>query len=208
MSPITGKPLTGNTTGGIMTETNTSIYEGLFLFPQSASANMQQAVDHLNYLLDRAEAKVKAFSKWDERRLAYDVEGNKRGVYFLVYFEADRDRLSSLERDCNLSEELLRAMITRTDHVPAEMIEGSEGRAQLEDEIKLRSAPEQTEGARAVIERTEAPAATAVATEEPQAEPAAEATDEVADEAAPEVADEVAPEAAPEEDEQRTEDGA
>ena len=203
MSPITGKPLTGNTTGGIMTETNTSIYEGLFLFPQSASANMQQAVDHLNYLLDRAGANVKAFSKWDERRLAYDVDANKRGVYFLVYFEADRDRLSALERDCNLSEELLRAMITRADHVPAEMIEGSEGRQQLEDEIKLRAAPEQTEGARAVIERTEVPAAAAVATEEAEgeleAEPAAEGVTEVAE--APE-------EAAPEHDEPRTEDGA
>ncbi|MEE2682145.1 MAG: 30S ribosomal protein S6 [Planctomycetota bacterium] len=162
-----------------MTETNTSIYEGLFLFPQSASANMQQAVDHVNHLLARAEAKVLAFSKWDERRLAYDVQGNKRGVYFLVYFEVERDRLSSLERDCNLSEELLRAMITRADHVPSELIEGSEGRQQLEDEIKLRAAPEQTEGQRAVIERAEAPAAaTAMATEE--AEAAAEVPEEAA----------------------------
>ena len=161
-----------------MTETNTSIYEGLFLFPQSASANMQQAVDHVNHLLERAGGKVIAFSKWDERRLAYDVEGNKRGVYFLVYFEADRDRLSDLERDCNLSEELLRSMITRADHVPAELIEGSEGRAELEDEIKLRAAPEQSENARAVIERAEP--ATATATAEPEAATEAEAPAEEA----------------------------
>ena len=169
MNPPTGETHTGNTIGGTMTETNTSIYEGLFLFPQSASANMQQAVDHVNYLLERAGGKVIAFSKWDERRLAYDVEGNKRGVYFLVYFEADRDRLSDLERDCNLSEELLRSMITRADHVPAELIEGSEGRAQLEDEIKMRAAPEQSENARAVIERAEPSVATATATAEPEA---------------------------------------
>ena len=191
---MTGRTLTGNTIGGTMTETNTSIYEGLFLFPQSASANMQQAVDHVNHLLSRAEAKVLAFSKWDERRLAYDVQGNKRGVYFLVYFETERDRLSSLERDCNLSEELLRAMITRADHVPSDLIEGSEGRQQLEDEIKLRAAPEQTESHRAVIERAEAPAATAVATEAP--------------EAAPTDAEPAAEDPAPEADAERTEDEA
>ena len=181
-----------------MTESNTSIYEGLFLFPQSASSNMQQAVDHVNYLLERADSKILAFSKWDERRLAYDVEGNKRGVYFLVYFEADRDRLSDLERDCNLSEELLRSMITRAEHVPAELIEGSEGRTELQDEIKLRAAPEQSENARAVIERVEAPAAEAapVATAEVDEDAPAEAEAEAPAEAEPT--------ATPEEDVEKT----
>ena len=181
-----------------MTESNTSIYEGLFLFPQSASSNMQQAVDHVNYLLERAGSKILAFSKWDERRLAYDVEGNKRGVYFLVYFEADRDRLSDLERDCNLSEELLRSMITRAEHVPAELIEGSEGRTELQDEIKLRAAPEQSENARAVIERVEAPAA---------ADPAPVATADVETEAPAETAVDTPAEeaiASPEEDAEKT----
>mgnify|MGYP001975341237 FL=1 len=163
-----------------MNEQTTSIYEGLFLFPQSASASMQQAVDHVNTLLERAEATVLAFSKWDERRLAYDIQGNKRGVFFLVYFEADRDRLSSLERDCNLSEQLLRSMITRADHVPTELVEGSEGRAQLEDEIRMRAEPEHSEHGRSVIERAgtaDAPAPEATATAEapePEAAPAAE----------------------------------
>ena len=181
-----------------MTESNTSIYEGLFLFPQSASSNMQQAVDHVNYLLERADSKILAFSKWDERRLAYDVEGNKRGVYFLVYFEADRDRLSDLERDCNLSEELLRSMITRAEHVPEELIEGSEGRTELQDEIKLRAAPEQSENARAVIERVEAPAAEAapVATAEVDEDAPAEAEAEAPAEAEPT--------ATPEEDVEKT----
>jgi ribosomal protein S6 len=175
-----------------MTDNTKSIYEGLFLFPQSVSSDMQSAVDHINSFMERAEAEVIALAKWDERRLAYDIRSNKRGVYFIVYFRTDRDKLTRLERDCNLSELLLRTMITRADHVPAEVIEASEGRAQLADEIKLRDAPESNETVKAVIERvSEAPA-------EASAEAATEAPAEVTAEAATEAPAEVTAEAATE----------
>ena len=167
-----------------MTDTNKSIYEGLFLFPQSVSADMQSAIDHINSFMERAEAEVLAFAKWDERRLAYDIRSNKRGVYFIVYFRTDRDKLTGLERDCNLSELLLRTMITRADHVPAEVIEASEGRAQLADEIQLRDAPESNETAKAVIERASDAPAEAPAEAATEA-PAAVATEEAAPVEAP-----------------------
>ena len=138
-----------------MSDMNISTYEGLFLFPQSAVGDMQSAVDHVSSILDRAGAEVLALSKWEERRLAYDIKGNKRGVYFLAYFKTGHDKLAGIERDCNLSEQLLRALITRADHVTQEMIEGSEGRAQLADEIKMRETAEETEVPKVVIERSE-----------------------------------------------------
>jgi len=121
-----------------MSDEQKNIYEGLFLFPQSVTANLQGAVDHVHELLDRAEAEVVSFGKWDERRLAYEVKGNKRGVYFLAYFRAAPSKMTGLERDCNLSEMMLRALVTRADHVPEELIQSADRRAQLADEIKLR----------------------------------------------------------------------
>jgi len=113
-------------------------YEGLFLFPQSAASNLKEAADHVQSLLDRAEAEVLAFAKWDERRLAYEIAGNKRGVYFLTYFKAEPDKMARLERDCNLSEHVLRFMFVRAETIPAEVIEASDGRERLADEIRLR----------------------------------------------------------------------
>lgn len=126
-----------------------NVYEGLFLFPQAVTTNLQGAVDHLNQLLDRAEAEIISLRKWDERKLAYEIKGNKRGVYFLVYFKAPADNMQQLDRDCNLSEMLLRAMLLRADHIPAEQMEAAEGRSELEDEIRLRSeqGAEETESA-------------------------------------------------------------
>lgn len=119
---------------------NLSTYEGMFLFPQSASANLKDASEHVHELLNRAEAEIISFAKWDERRLAYEIKGNKRGVYFLTYFKAAPDRLVGLERDCNLSEQLLRAMITRAEHIPEETVTAADGRDKLSDEISLKAA--------------------------------------------------------------------
>jgi small subunit ribosomal protein S6 len=123
-----------------VTEDHTNVYEGLFLFPQTQAAHLQAAVDHLKDILARAEAELISLRKWDERRLAFEIRGNKRGVYFLVYFRARGSALRGIERSCNLSEQLLRSMITRADHLTQEKIEAADGTAQLADEIKLQAA--------------------------------------------------------------------
>ncbi|MBL9150825.1 MAG: 30S ribosomal protein S6 [Phycisphaerae bacterium] len=123
-----------------MTETRISMYEGLFLFPQSASADLQAAVAHITEILQRGHVEIVALRKWDERRLAYDIHGNKRGVYFLAYFKAETSALAGIERDLRLSEKLLRSLITKANHVMPEEIAAAEGRQQIDDEIKLRAA--------------------------------------------------------------------
>ena len=54
-------------------ETRTGKYEAMFLFPQSASADMNAAMDHIKECLSKGEATLHSLIKWDERRLSYDV---------------------------------------------------------------------------------------------------------------------------------------
>lgn len=179
-----------------MTEQRISIYEGMFLFPQSAGSDLGGAVSHVESILERADAELVAISKWDERRLAYDIKGNKRGLYVLTYFKADRSKIAGIERDCNLSEMLLRAMIVRAEHIPTEEIEAADGRQALEDEIKLRAErgtdadrpmvaaisleeeAAQNAAAAAAAKTDEAPKPEAEAETETEAAPAAEAGEE------------------------------
>ena len=121
-----------------MSDTTHSIYEGMFLFPQSATADLQGAIDHIKELLARADAEIISLSKWDERRLAYDIKGNRRGVYFLAYFTADGSKMGEIERAGNLSENVLRFMFTRADHLDREHMQETDGQAALADEIALR----------------------------------------------------------------------
>lgn len=124
------------------TATNARVraYEGMFLFPQAATANLEEAVEHLRDILTRHGATIESLTKWDERKLAYDIKGNKRGLYLLTYFTMESTRLSEVERDCRLSERLLRALITRADHLTPEQLKDAEGQAKLAMEMKLRKA--------------------------------------------------------------------
>ena len=118
-------------------------YEGLYLFPQTAAGNLQAAVDHLREILTRAEVKIISLRKWDERRLAFEIERNRRGLFFLVYFEAPGSAIARIERDCNLSEQVLRSMMIRAEHLTREQMEAADGQAELADEIKVRGAAEE-----------------------------------------------------------------
>jgi small subunit ribosomal protein S6 len=111
----------------------------MFLFPQAQATDLQAAVDHLKDILAKAGAELISLRKWDERRLSYEIKGNKRGVYFLAYFRIKRSGVAAVERGCNLSEMLLRAMFLRAEHVSPEQMEAADGQAELADEIRLRS---------------------------------------------------------------------
>ena len=171
-----------------MSEQRIDIYEGMFLFPQSAAADFAGVITHINEILDRADAEVIAMKKWDERRLAYDIKGNKRGLYILTYFKADRTKLAGIERDCNLSELLLRSLILRADHIPTEEIEASDERQALADEATLRKAEAEAEAAKqaAAAEAAAEAAALAPAVVAEEAEEVIEAISEDDSEEAPE----------------------
>lgn len=101
-----------------------NLYEGMFLFsPAAIGSNVATAKEEVGKLLERANAEVISIFKWDDRRLAYEIKHNKRGVYILAYFKAEGKALTGLERDTNLSELILRSMIVRLDHFGEQELE-------------------------------------------------------------------------------------
>ena len=53
--------------------------------------------------------------KWDTRRLAYPIQGVKRGTYILAHFHSEGDAIRRMERQARLSETVLRVLITRDE---------------------------------------------------------------------------------------------
>lgn len=122
-----------------MAEKRTYTYEGMFLLSQAVAADFSGAINHLREIIARGHGTILAMKKWDERRLAYEIKGQKRGVYILMYFTAPGPDVAHIERDCNLSEKVLRAMILRADHMTQEEIQSHDGQKELEVEAKMRA---------------------------------------------------------------------
>lgn len=98
-------------------------YEAMFLIDPTFGASFENCEAEIKRLMERAEAELVFCRKWDERRLAYRVNGRKRGVYVLTYFKAKPDKIASLERDVKLSEDLLRVLVLRADDITPEAME-------------------------------------------------------------------------------------
>lgn len=134
----------------------TNAYEAMFLASQRVASDFGGLIDHINELLGRAGVEVIAMQKWDERRLAYEIEKQRRGVYILSYFRADPQKIQQLERDCNLSERIMRLLVLRADHLTQDEMAAFDQRQALADEAKMRAerAAEQDEVTSKVQVRT------------------------------------------------------
>jgi small subunit ribosomal protein S6 len=101
-----------------MSDLQQRLYEGMFLVnPTAISASVSAAADEVRRILDRGHAQVEALYRWDDRRLAFPIEGQKRGIYFVAYFRATGAGVAHIESDVNYSETVLRCLVTRADHI-------------------------------------------------------------------------------------------
>lgn len=93
-------------------------YEAMFLVDPTFAENWNECEGRIRNVLDRAGVSdVLRVKKWDDRRLCYEIEGRRRAAYVLCYFRGPTGAPSHIERDVQLSEDLLRVLVLRADHV-------------------------------------------------------------------------------------------
>lgn len=98
-------------------------YEAMFLFDPTFGASFENCETEIKRLIDRAKGEIIVCKVWDERRLAYKINGCKRGVYVLTYMNAPADSIGSFERDAKLSEPILRLLVLRAEGMTPEAME-------------------------------------------------------------------------------------
>jgi small subunit ribosomal protein S6 len=153
----------------------------MFLFDTSRAVDYAAMEEEVGRLMQRASAELVSCKKWDERKLAYEIRGRKRGCYVLTYFKAEADKIVSMERDARLSESILRLLVLRADNVSEEKMQAPspiEAAAAERDASRARAAEAAAREAEQQKPEPE-PAGTATATatataEAPEPAPAAE----------------------------------
>ena len=96
-------------------------YEGMFLL-DAGNPDFQAACEPVRTILSRYQAQVLSMKPWEERRLAYEIAGRKRGLYVLTYFQASPTVMAEIEHDCRLEERILRSLILRKDKITDEVV--------------------------------------------------------------------------------------
>jgi small subunit ribosomal protein S6 len=119
-----------------------NVYECMFLLDTTKVAGDVPAADkQLRTLLEKNHAEVLVSRPWDERRLAYPIKNQKKGLYYLTYFSSEGKNLPNIEHDCALSELILRMMILKIGH--PDLVETMLGLAKGEHAVALHNYQEE-----------------------------------------------------------------
>ena len=101
-------------------------YEGLFLFGTASTADVDAALSIVRTLVGNAGGTPHVLKKWDDRKLAYEVDKNTRGLYVLTFFDAPTTAVAEIERAVRLGTDVLRCLITDAGHLSAAEVEAME----------------------------------------------------------------------------------
>jgi small subunit ribosomal protein S6 len=93
-----------------------AVYEGMFILdPSKYSRDPAGSAQQINDLIAQFGGTVLAARLWDERKLAYPINGHKKGVYWLTYFKMPGGQLTALERQCEISDDIIRTLVLKID---------------------------------------------------------------------------------------------
>ena len=87
----------------------------LVLRPDTADDRVQQILDRTTRGIAAGEGQIVKVSPWGRRRLAYPISGYREGSYFIVVFDAPSEAIDELERGLNITEEVMRHLVTRIE---------------------------------------------------------------------------------------------
>ena len=87
----------------------------LVLRPDTPDEQVQSIIDKATRSVISGEGQIIKVSPWGRRRLAYPIGQVREGSYFIVLFEAPASAVLELERGLNITEEVMRHLITRIE---------------------------------------------------------------------------------------------
>lgn len=93
-----------------------NVYEGMFLLDSNRYSRDPSGVSgQIPELIQQQGGEVLASRMWDERRLAYQIDGHRKGTYWLTYFRVDGRQLGTLTRQCQLNDNIIRTLFLKVD---------------------------------------------------------------------------------------------
>jgi small subunit ribosomal protein S6 len=133
----------------------------LVLRPDAPDDRAQAVIDRTTRQIAASGGQIVKVAPWGRRRLAYPIDRHREGSYHIVLFESPTEAIAELEHDLQITEEVLRHLVTRVERpVKAGRRDGAAETAEDEEE-PLPSAEEEPEEEGERIDESESEAAPA-----------------------------------------------
>ncbi len=92
------------------------LYECMFLLDSGRYAQDPQGTEKIvQEILERCEAELVVSTPWQEGKLAYEIDGHRKGLHYLTYFKMDASQVTAFTRICKLNEVVIRQLLLDHD---------------------------------------------------------------------------------------------
>lgn len=89
-----------------------NLYEGMFLLDSGQFASDPDGMAELvTRTIEKAGGTVVAHRPWQDGKLAYEIEGRRKGLHYLTYFRMDPASITPFNRSVRLTDKLLRHLV-------------------------------------------------------------------------------------------------
>ncbi len=93
-----------------------NVYECMFLLdPNSYARDPAGSAQKIQSLVESSGGKILASRLWNEQRLAYPINGQRKGVYWLIYFDLESTAITKFNRACQLADQVIRFLTIRIE---------------------------------------------------------------------------------------------
>lgn len=107
-------PPARDSTGRFVLASN--VYECMFILdPNRYARDPNGVAGQIPAMVEQAGGEVLASRLWNEQRLAYPIQGHRKGAYWLTYFRMQTDKVADFNRACRLNENVLRNLTLQVD---------------------------------------------------------------------------------------------
>lgn len=91
-------------------------YEALYIVhPELSDEQVEAITEKYKKAVEDRGGVVESVERWEKRRLAYEVKGQREGIYVLMTFKSDAEVESELNRLFRIGDDVLRHLIVRLD---------------------------------------------------------------------------------------------
>lgn len=98
-----------------------NLYETMYILrPDLNDEDVDKVIDKYQTLLRENGAEITETLHRNKRRLAYEIDNFREGIYIQMNYEADGSQVAVLERAMRLSEEVIRYLTIRQEAPKAE----------------------------------------------------------------------------------------
>lgn len=91
-------------------------YEGMFILDSGRfGANPDAAATEVTGIIEKVGGTVSAHRPWQDTKLAYPINGHRKGLYYLAFFTAESRAVNEINGIVKLNENVLRHLILSHD---------------------------------------------------------------------------------------------